>query len=127
MADPTAEPPRGTRLPGARLEQRDGVDVVFASGDLDIYSVMAFRDVVSGAGRGDTAYVLVDLTDAGFLDSTGIAALVATRRRLQQREAELGLVAGRGAPLRLLKMVGLDQVVRVWPTLDAALAEVGTA
>lgn len=111
----------------ARLEQHDGVDVVFASGDLDIYSVMAFRDVVNEAGRGDTAYVLVDLTDAGFLDSTGIAALVATRRRLQQRKAELGLVAGRGAPLRLLKMVGLDQVVRVWPTLDAALAEVGTA
>ncbi len=69
----------------------------------------------------------MDLTAAGFLDSTGIAALVATRRRLQLRKAELGLVAGRGAPLRLLKMVGLDQVLRIWPTLDDALAEVGVS
>lgn len=111
----------------ARLEQHAGVDVVFASGDLDIYSVMAFRDVASEAGRTAAPYVLVDLTTAGFLDSTGIAALVATRRRLQLKKSELGLVAGRGAPLRLLKMVGLDQVLRIWPTLDDALAEVGVS
>ena len=111
----------------ARLEQHDGVDVVVTCGDLDAYSVMAFRDVVAQAGRTRSPYVLVDLTEAGFLDSTGIAALVATRRRLQRKDAELGLVAPRGAPLRLLKMVGLDQVLRIWSTLDEALAEVTPA
>jgi anti-sigma B factor antagonist len=122
-----APPPGGPETPTARLEQHAGVDVVVASGDLDIYSVMAFRDVVATAVLSLRPYVLVDLTAVGFLDSTGIAALVSSRRRLLAREAELGLVAGRGAPLAVLKMVGLDQVLRIWPTLDEALAEVGVA
>ncbi|QIG43845.1 STAS domain-containing protein [Nocardioides anomalus] len=123
----TPAPPPGDDTPTARLEQHAGVDVVVATGDLDIYSVMAFRDVVAMAVLSLRPYVLVDLTAVGFLDSTGIAALVSSRRRLQAREAELGLVAGRGAALQVLKMVGLDQVLRIWPTLDDALAEVGVA
>jgi len=71
----------------AEVIHRDGAAVVVVRGEVDLATAARFRAaldaVVDGCGR-----VEVDLRETTFMDSTGLAALLAAHRRLgQAREA----------------------------------------
>ena len=73
----------------AEVIHRDGAAVVVVRGEIDLATAPAFRaaldDAVNSSGR-----VEVDLRDTTFMDSTGLAALLAVHTRLGQ--AHKGLV-----------------------------------
>jgi anti-sigma B factor antagonist len=98
-----------------------GVPVVAVRGEVDVYAAPALRDGLTDLLQ-DGGMVVVDLTDVGFLDSTGLGALVAARTAAENRGAALTLVCTHERILKLFTITGLDGVFRIYETVDAALA-----
>ena len=56
--------------------------------------------------------VCVEMSGVGFLDSTGIHALVTAHRAAQERGSRLSLTGARGAVAAVLELTGLDRLLR---------------
>jgi anti-sigma B factor antagonist len=100
----------------------DVTHVVAVSGDIDLYSAPDLRqalDDLIGAGK---TRVLVDLSDASFIDSTTLGVLVGAIKRLRVRHGKLALACDDASILRVFAITGLDEVIGVHPTRDAGLA-----
>ncbi len=98
----------------------DGLLVV-ARGELDIASAFSLRDKLHGAAASGTQRILLDLADVTFMDSLSMAAVVATQRRLGD-EGRLAVVATHPYVLLIFEAGGIDSVVEVFRTRDAAEA-----
>jgi anti-anti-sigma factor len=94
----------------------DGARIVRVSGELDLATTPLLEETLADAS-GDR--LVIDLSGCTFLDSAGIRTLVATARdrsgarRLRVVTADPGIV-------RLLEITGVDTLIHVHPTIDAA-------
>ena len=82
------------------------------SGEVDVYSAPALRDGLSELLSTGSS-VIVDLTEVGFLDSTGLGALVAARKVAEDNGAQLPLVCVKERILKLFTITGLDGVFTI--------------
>ncbi len=98
----------------------DAVPVVAVSGEVDVYAAPALREGLTQLLQ-DGRSVVVDLTQVGFLDSTGLGALVAARTSASEHGAALPLVCTHQRILKLFTITGLDGVFNIYDSVDAAL------
>jgi anti-sigma B factor antagonist len=99
----------------------DGRTHLFAlHGDLDVATSPALRAALMDAASGEQQNIIVDLSQLAFLDSTGLGALIGANKRAKEGGGEVRLVAQEGQILRLLRITGLLDVFRVYPSVDAA-------
>ena len=97
--------------------------VVTVQGELDVFTAERLGDVLKEVGSWRVGRRLViDLTACGFMDSTGLAVLVAAKHR--QDDAPLHVAAHVGA-LRVLTISDLDKVLQVYRSREEALAALG--
>jgi anti-anti-sigma factor len=68
------------------------------------------------------ARVVVDLSDVTFLDSTRLGVLVTSLKRLREVDGSLDLVVASPRVLKVFTLTGLDVVIPIHETVDAALA-----
>ena len=66
------------------------------------------------------AMVVADMTATRFCDSTGLRALALAHKQAAAHHTELRLVITSAAVLRVMALTGLDTVLRIYPSLDAA-------
>jgi anti-anti-sigma factor len=66
------------------------------------------------------AVVVIDMSGTTFCDSAGVQAIVAAYRQAAATGTELRLVAT--AVLRIFTIVGIGEVVPIYPSREAALA-----
>jgi anti-sigma B factor antagonist len=94
--------------------------VVDVGGELDLYTAPSFREsVLEAAGDTDTPKVIVDFRGLGFIDSSGLGAIVACLKHLRERGGDLALAAPEGSGLRrLLDLTGLDRVLTLYTSTD---------
>ena len=97
------------------------VPVVAVFGEVDVYAAPALREGLTELLQ-DGSSVVVDLSEVGFLDSTGLGALVAARTTASDQGAALPLVCTHQRILKLFTITGLDGVFKIYDTVDAALA-----
>jgi len=98
---------------------REGTVVVEVRGELDLAAAHRFEDAV--AATGDASHVLIDLTRCTFLDSSGVRVLSTSARETSERGTRLELVASNAAVLRVLGITGVDSLMPVHDSRDAAL------
>ena len=93
-----------------RVEMTDGVAVLHAQGDVDLAAADAMKAALADALQ-QSSTVVVDLGEVGFIDSTGLSALVWGHGQAQ--EADGSLVLRRPTPMlrRLLEITALDAVL----------------
>jgi anti-sigma B factor antagonist len=103
-----------------------GVPVVAVTGEVDVYAAPALREGLTDLLQ-DGGSVIVDLTEVGFLDSTGLGALVTARTAAETRGAALLLVCTHERILKLFTITGLDGVFTIHETVEAALASLEDA
>ena len=105
-------------------EQLDGgVPVVSVIGEVDLATAPVLERTLRDAAEHRTGEVIVDLTRCSFLDSRGLTALLATRKRLAHSDRSLGLVLSNPNVLRIFEITGFDQIFEIYPSLDAAVAQ----
>ncbi|MFV0132170.1 STAS domain-containing protein [Streptomyces sp. HMX87] len=109
------------RLLITRTTTEDDVCVVTLAGEVDLDGSAQLRDVLLAAvesARGTA----VDLGEVGFMDSSGINALIAAHQAAEARGAWLRLAAPQQAVRRVLQLVGVDALIPCYPTLEEAVA-----
>ena len=76
------------------------------------------RALVSAANLG-APVLIVDMSGTTFCDSAGVQAIIAAHKQAAATDTQLRLVAP--AVMRILTLVGVGQLVPLYPTLEAAL------
>ena len=95
-------------------------------GELDISNSPATGDAIASEVRSEARGLIVDFSELGFLDSSGISMLFNLARRLGERRQEMRVVAPREAAVaRVLDIVEFDRAAPVHASLDEALAAFG--
>jgi anti-sigma B factor antagonist len=116
----TSAPPEETMLEIDVRKDR-GHTVVEVAGELDVFTSARLRTVLFDPVLCGGPRVVVDLTRVTFIDSTSIGVLVAARRWLSSRDAEVRLVSVDGPVLKVLGLVMLDKVFAIHPSVDDAV------
>ncbi|MBJ8348522.1 STAS domain-containing protein [Antrihabitans sp. YC2-6] len=66
--------------------------------------------------------VIVDLAHVEFLASAGMTVLIAANEQIMA-SARFGVVADGPATGHPMELVGVDKLITIYPTLDAAIAD----
>jgi len=103
------------------LPNRGGA-ILDAVGELDVADVAHLRKAIVDAFTQGHHCVLVDLSKVSFIDSTAVTVLLEEHRAAAARGEHLGLVAPGEQVRRVLALLGLDRVLRVYDSLDDAVA-----
>jgi anti-sigma B factor antagonist len=103
----------------------DDVYVVRVAGEVDMSHEKELRGELRRAADADTTGVVVDLTECEFIDSTGVRALLLSRQPRDSDQAPGGVAVAASSQqiLRILTVMGIDQVIPVRPSVEEAAAE----
>jgi anti-sigma B factor antagonist len=100
----------------------DSTYVVAVAGEIDLFTGPQFSDAVHGAIDAGAATLIVDLSECGFMESTGIRILLGVNERLEHSTRPVLVVADHPNVLRVLRLTAVDQVLGLYPTRSAALS-----
>ena len=110
-------------LVGLEIEERQEIVVAHLTGELDIAGAGATGERIGKAVPTSAHALVVDMSQLGFIDSSGVAMLFGLARRLSSRRQELRVVASGGTPVkRVLEIVEFERAAPIHHDLDAALA-----
>ncbi|HVK24440.1 MAG TPA: STAS domain-containing protein [Actinokineospora sp.] len=99
-----------------------GSAVLRATGEIDLGTVAVFSAALDDVLADAPAALVVDLTGVGFLGSCGISALAVARQRCADGAVDLRVVATESPVLRILAVTGMDEVLSIFPSVEAAAA-----
>jgi anti-anti-sigma factor len=104
---------------GYELRRMGRHGVVTVPAEVDVTNTDEVRRALLSAVSQDVPVLIIDMSGTTFCDSTGVQAIIATYRQTAAIGTELRLVAT--AMLRILTVIGVDQVIPIYPDLNAAL------
>ncbi|MFJ4205443.1 STAS domain-containing protein [Streptomyces sviceus] len=94
--------------------------VVELSGELDYANVAELHKALDGLALQPGQYLVLNMSGLEFCDSSGITALIAARSNAQAVQADVALAAVPANTLRVLRIVGLDQIFTIHPDIESA-------
>ncbi|CAL9336697.1 STAS domain-containing protein [Streptomyces griseomycini] len=98
----------------------DGIRVLTLAGELDHHTGDQLRQALDVTGTARPR-IVIDLGQVTFMDSSGINVLIAAYQNVTQAGGWLRLAAPTDSVLRVLQLVGVDDLVECHPTLRQAL------
>jgi anti-sigma B factor antagonist len=104
-----------------------GCTVVEVRGDLDLATSAQLHDSLQRLVDAGDRHLVVDLAGVGFMDSSGLGALVTIFKALQDVDGRLGLAAPQPAVRRVLSITSVDRAIDVYDSVEAAVADVSSA
>jgi anti-sigma B factor antagonist len=106
----------------ATQQRREG-SVVKLSGEVDLYSAPQLRSTLDELVAAGARNIVVDLSDVDFLDSSGLGALIGALKHLRELgHGFIRLAAPAPHVGKILELTGINQVLDVFTTVEAALA-----
>ncbi len=97
-------------------------EVVALVGEMDLASAPDVRARLNSYVDASPVWLVLDVADVEFVDSTGLGVLVGALRRVRGSGGDVRIAAARPAMQRVLSVTGLDQVFRLFPTVEQATA-----
>ena len=111
--------------PQSDVIYRDSVGVVSLRGEVDIVQAHHLRERLVTAIRNEDLGLVVNLTDATYIDSVGVSLLFELAERLAERQLRLAVVVPEGGLVtRVLRIVNLKSVAPVHTTVNDAVAAI---
>jgi anti-sigma B factor antagonist len=99
-----------------------GESVLRLAGELDHDTAPTLRAALVRCEEAGTSRILVDCSDLGFCDSTGLNLLLEARTKAQIRSASLVLVGMGPGVARVFEITGAGTLFPRYATLDEARA-----
>ena len=96
--------------------EKGAARLITVSGEIDLASAPQLEDALTEVTDGT---IIADLTDVGFIDSTGLRSLMTARERIAET-GRLLLVFGDGPVKRILDLTRLTDRFEVFSTVDDA-------
>jgi anti-sigma B factor antagonist len=79
-------------------------------GEFDLASVPVFEEEIASVGAENP--LIIDLKGLGFIDSSGLSALLVAYERAMQDGREISFLNGSPKIARILRISGLDEIFR---------------
>lgn len=106
--------------------ERDGWSILSASGEIDVVSAPEIRTgVVNLVAQGRTDLVL-DFERVDFIDSFGLGVMVGALKRVNSHGGRLRVVIRETRVRGVLELTGIDRVLDIYDSVDAAVADGAT-
>jgi anti-anti-sigma factor len=97
------------------------VSVVTVAGDVDLHSAPILRARLAALADAYVDHVVLDLSDATFLDSMALGVMLAAQKRLVAASGRLDLVVPKPEIRRIFEITMLDQVFDLHDTRAQAI------
>lgn len=107
------------------VEEKEGYHIITPVGELDVYTVPLFRKVVLKQEGNRSHEMILDLTGVSFIDSSGLGSLLEVYQKIKSAQGDLVFVIDNPRIIKILKLVNLDKVFKVFSNLGSALQHVG--
>jgi anti-sigma B factor antagonist len=91
-------------------------------GEVDLSTAHSLRTRVDQLIHEGARRLVVDLERIGFMDSSGLSALVTARKRMQEADGEIAIVCRQDSVLKVFTVTGLDRVFRIADSVAEATA-----
>ena len=98
----------------------DSYTVVALAGESDVYTSDQLRGALESEAAKGVALLIVDLSGLEFMDSTGVHVLLDIRVMMKERGGKLALAQPQSTVARVLNLVGADQLIPVYGTVEEA-------
>jgi anti-sigma B factor antagonist len=95
--------------------------IVALEGEIDLHESPNVRESLRALIDKKTPRIYVDMTDVGYIDSSGLAVLIDAMQRIANYGGKFGLIAIQPAVRTVLEIARLDQVFRVYPDRATAV------
>jgi anti-anti-sigma factor len=100
----------------------DSIVIVSVTGDLDLWNAPALEQRLRRCLDEGRCWIVVDLSRAAFLDSSGLGALTNSMRRIQRKGGRLVVINTSDQMRRVFELTGLMRVLNVVRDRARALA-----
>jgi anti-anti-sigma factor len=117
-ADPPPKLVLGLWIPWA------GLCVAALTGEMDIANASHLREALLAQAPSGPRYLVIELSQLGFIDSLGIHALTKLAKEAKSNNGAVVLAGARGHVDRVLDMVKIDELLKRTESLQAALRHI---
>ena len=100
----------------------DQTHVISLGGEIDLYTAPEFKERMVELTEGGKKNIVVDLSEATFIDSTTLGVLVCGVKRLRPSGGGLALVCTDQNITKIFEITGLDRVFSIQGSREDALA-----
>jgi anti-sigma B factor antagonist len=104
----------------------DPTAIVPVTGEVT-FSNVAELDRELTAALEDATHLVVDLTAVTFIDSSGLSTLLKASARARERSGTVALVLATDEPPSIFRFRGVDRLLALYPSREAALAALSEA
>jgi anti-sigma B factor antagonist len=106
------------------VERRpQGPTIVAVAGDADIHSAPELRETLADIIDGGADRLVLDLSDATFLDSMALGVILGAKNRLSGSGGRVELVVSRPDIRRIFQITMLDRVFELHSSLGEAIRD----
>ena len=105
------------------MPQTDQPNVLPLEGEIDLHVSPAIAASLQSLSEEKTPHLVVDLSRVSYIDSSGLAVLIAGMQNVTGYGGKFSLVGLQEGVRPIFEIARLDQVFRIFPDVDAALAE----
>lgn len=109
------------KLELAVREVGENAAVITLSGEMDIYSSPRLLEEIFTLADGGRPFIVLDLSTLDYLDSTGIGAISAGRKKVRDAGGNIRLVSPSSLVTKVLRLTELEQTFQVFEGAEEAL------
>lgn len=93
-------------------------------GQIDTVTAAQVQNALQTELRPHRFYLVVDLSRTSYINSAGLRVFLATLQTIRQSQGDLLLAAVNRQVYRVLEMSGFTELLRIYPSVEAACAVV---
>ena len=99
----------------------DSTYVVSVIGEIDLFTGPRFESALLGALDGGAVELVVDLSECGFMDSTGIRILLSINEQFDRSRRPVAVVTDDPKVRQVLELTGVDTIIGLHASRFVAL------
>ena len=99
---------------------KSGVWVITCPARIDVNVSDELRDLITQIIAGNEFKIVLDLSDTGYIDSSGLGAIVSRISVLRSNQGDVRLAATGRNILDLLELTQLNKIIRTFPDVIEA-------
>ena len=103
-----------------------GATIIDLAGDITTFAEEAVNEAYHDASSHGAHNIIFNFREDDYINSAGIAILIGILTEARKRDQRLLMTGLSDHFQKIFRMVGLTQYANVYPTLDEALASIGT-
>ncbi len=106
--------------PNYQIRRAGPQAIITMPAEIDTANADQIRQALLSAASPDVTVLIIDMSGTTFCDSAGVNAIITAYQQAAAAGIQLRLVTT--SVLRIFQLTGADQLIPIYPTLEAALA-----